>query len=329
MNKVFIASCRPRESVYEGHLRRLAGLSRGRETVFTDSPAQADLILIVDIDDHDLHNSVRRNRVWMRYPAKSFGLDEDGWHAPPRFLHGVYNSVSRSESAGGRFQTFGYYIHQQRFPNPCPDPERVWTMPKDLLFSFSGRNCHAVRERLFQQVFPTRDVLLEDTSNYNHFQAEPPVELARKHQEGFWNTAMRSKFALCPRGAGPASIRLFEMMEAGIAPVIISDEWCRPLGPAWEQFALFVAEKDVGDLYQIVKVHEDEYRERGRMARKAFEDFFAPDQYWEGLLKTTDYVANNQTMPEASYAWTVHFWVLWQRLKRQRIKWGTRLKRYF
>lgn len=327
MNRVCISSCGGNEVVYGELLQRLARLSRSRETVFVESPAVADLILVVDIKDQNLYGNLRRNRVWRRYPAKAFGVDEDD--SPPPFLHGVYASLPKDWTASGRFQSFGYYIHSQRFSNACPDPELVWRAPKDLLFSFSGRISHGVREQLFRLQFPAGKVLLEDTSAYNHFQADLPSEVSRSNRERYWTTAMRAKFALCPRGNGTSSIRLFEMMEAGIPPVIISDEWTPPVGPRWEEFALFVPEARIGSLFQIVKAHEGEYAERGRLARRAHEEFFAPDRYWDGLMRAIDHIRQNQRVPEAFYARTAHLWVLRQKLRRQRIKWGTRLKRYF
>ena len=322
-----ITSCGGREVVYEEILRSLARRSRGRETVFVDSPACADLILVVDIKAENLYGNLRRNRVWLRYPGKSFGIDEDDF--PPPFLHGVYASAPKDREASCRFQGSGYYIHSQRFPNACPEAEQVWSAPKDRLFSFSGRISHRVRKELFQLRFPAESVLLEDTSAYNHFQDNLPGEVSRKHREQYWNTAMRAKYALCPRGNGASSIRLFEMMEVGIAPVIVSDDWTPPLGPRWDEFTLRVAEADIGSLFEIVKAHEDEYQLRGRKARKAFEEFFAPDRYWDGLLQAIARIRQNQRVPEAFYAWASHWWVLRNRLRRERIQWGTRLKRYF
>jgi hypothetical protein len=40
------------------------------------------------------------------------------------------------------------------------------------------------------------------------------------------------------------------MMEAGIAPVIISDVWVPPLGPNWSEFALLV-DKIRKDIYSL------------------------------------------------------------------------------
>jgi hypothetical protein len=185
-----------------------------------------------------------------------------------------------------------------------------------------------VRETLFRQQFPAKSVVLEDTSIYNHFQPNVLPEGFREYQGKYWNVALRSKFALCPRGNGASSIRVFEMMEAGIAPVLISDEWTPPLGPRWEDFALFVPESEIGDLFRIVKAHEGEYVERGRLARRAYEEFFAPDRYWDGLLQSIEHIRQHQKVPEAFYAWSIHLWLLRQKLRRQRIKWGTRVKRF-
>jgi Exostosin family len=99
----------------------------------------------------------------------------------------------------------------------------------DLLFFFAGRVSHRVRRQLFAQKFNGADVLVEDTSAYFHFGSEPESRLPARRN--YWQMASRSKYALCPRGAATSSVRIFEMMEAGIAPVIIADDWLPPVGP--------------------------------------------------------------------------------------------------
>jgi hypothetical protein len=54
-----------------------------------------------------------------------------------------------------------------------------------------------------------------------------------------------SKFVLCPRGYACSRWRLFETMMAGRVPVIISDQWVPPEGPAWERFSVRVSQKHV------------------------------------------------------------------------------------
>jgi hypothetical protein len=72
-------------------------------------------------------------------------------------------------------------------------------------------------------------------------------------------------------------MRIFEMMEASIAPVIVADDWLPPLGPSWEEFALFVPESEISSIYGKVKAHEGEFAHRGRLARQTWEQYFSPE----------------------------------------------------
>ena len=53
---------------------------------------------------------------------------------------------------------------------------------------------------------------------------------------------------ICPRGWGSSSIRLFEVMEMGRVPVIISDAWVNE-APKWADFSVRVSEADVFEAY--------------------------------------------------------------------------------
>lgn len=296
---IFLSSCSGpnSESIYCSELGRIAGLCTTETVTLVSTPEEADLILIVDIGEAHLNADLRRNRVWQKWPEKSFAYYE----GPdlPRFLHGLHSSARKSWSGSGRFQACAYPLFQRRYPNPCPSPMDLATVPRDLLFSFAGRASHRVRRRLFSLTFPPDEVVIENTSAYNHF-CEGEVNREEAHTR-FWNLARRSKYGLCPRGAGTSSIRLFEMMEAGIAPVIIADDWLPPCGPKWEDFALFVPESNVGSLYKIVKAHETEYLHRGRLARQAWEQFFAPDRYWDFILESIRRIQKHQKISESTY----------------------------
>lgn len=184
---------------------------------------------------------------------------------------------------------------------------------KDLLFSFAGRASHRVRKKLFAMIFPPDEVIVKNTSaSYYHFnnKAENREEACKR----YWDLARRSKYALCPRGFGISSVRLFEMLEAGIAPVIIADGWLPPWGPKWEDFALFVPENEIGSVYEQVKAHETEYLERGRLARKAWEQYFSPENYWSFLLESLHQIQKKQKLEERFYLKLVplmaaHEWV--------------------
>jgi hypothetical protein len=315
--KVFISSCGTSESFYGRELKRMAGLCMSLRSVFVDRPEDADLILVVDMDEADVFANLRRNRVWRRFPEKSFGIYEGD--NPPRFLHGIYTAVPRDWTHLGRFQSCGLWMHQVAFPLACPAPDRAWETPKSLLFSFMGRISHPVRRRLLQLSFPTDGVVMVDTSTYNHFQTGPKER--SPWQDEYWPVAQRSKYVLCPSGSGATcGTRLFDMMQAGIAPVIICDKWVPPLGPNWDEFALFVAERDIKHLYGIIKEHDPEWKMRGQKARQAYENWFAPDTYWASLVGSIRKIQQQQRVPEKVYARILPWMTLLERTRQARIR---------
>jgi hypothetical protein len=315
--KVFISSCELGESFYGRELKRMAGLCKSLQSVFVDRPEDADLILIVDMDEADVFANLRRNPVWRRYPEKSFGIYEGD--NPPRFLHGVYTAVPRDRTYLGRFQSCGLWMHQVAFPLVCPAPDRAWETPKSLLFSFMGRISHPVRRRLLQMSFPKEDVVIVDTSTYNHFQTGPKER--SPWQDEYWPVAERSKYVLCPSGSGATcGTRLFDMMQAGIAPVIICDKWVPPLGPNWNEFALFVAERDIKYLYGIIKERDSEWKMRGQKARQAHENWFAAETYWKSLIDSIRKIQQQQRVPESIYARSLPLLTLVERGRQARIR---------
>ena len=162
--KIFLSSCvgPSSESVYCAELGRLAGLCRTEDLKLVSAPETADLIFIVDIFEADLYAGLRRNRIWQKWPEKSFAYCEGD--APPTFLHGLHSSASKALSGSGRFQGCAYPVHQLCYPNPRPSAAELAATPKDLLFSFAGRASHRVRRQLFAHNFNRADVLVEDTS---------------------------------------------------------------------------------------------------------------------------------------------------------------------
>src|SRR5215217_4179087 len=321
---IFLSSCigPATESAYCAELTRLAGLCQTEDLNFVSAPDSADLILVVDIFESDLYRGLRENPVWQKWPEKSFAYCEAD--SPPDFLHGLHSSASKARSRTGRFQACAYPVHQFCYPNPRPSTAEIAATPKDLLFSFAGRPSHRVRRQLFAQNFDGTDITVEDTSAYYHFESDTKH---RSHsQRHYWQLAARSRYALCPRGAGASTIRIFEMMEAGIAPVIVSDDWLAPIGAPWEQFALRVPERAIASVYDKVKAHEHEYRDRGQLAREAWEQYFSPQNYWTFMLASIRRIQEHQKLPEAAYATTMPLLALREWSRQRRIRTMIQLK---
>lgn len=322
---IFLSSCvgPAAESVYCAELGRLVGLCRTEDLKLVSAPETADLILIVDIFETDLYAGLRRNRIWQKWPEKSFAYCEGD--CPPTFLHGLHSSASKSLSGSGRFQGCAYPVHQLCYPNARPPAADLAATPKDLLFFFAGRASHRVRRQLFAHNFDRADVLIEDTSSYNHFAGQTENHRVRARRP-YWEMASRSKYALCPRGAGTSTVRIFEMMEACIAPVIVADDWLPPLGPSWEEFALFVPESEISSIYEKVKAHEGEFARRGRLARQAWEQYFSPENYWSFILRSIRRIQENQKYAELFYARSLSLLAVQEWGRQRRIRTSIRLK---
>ena len=131
-----------------------------------------------------------------------------------------------------------------------------------------------MRKRLFRQPVYHRDVLIESTDSYQHWNSDPAYQDHRvRGQERYAKVLQQSSFFLCPRGAGASSIRLFEVMQAGAVPVIVSDRWIPNADIPWHKFALFVRERDLPNLDTIIRRRAAEAPHRAKQARHAWEKY--------------------------------------------------------
>jgi hypothetical protein len=159
----------------------------------------------------------------------------------------------------------------------CAVPE------KRYLFTFQGGSTSLLRKRMFNLKFNRPDVLIENTSQYYHWDDSQPGR--RDRQLAYAETVVASHFVLCPRGAGSGTIRFFEVMAAGIAPVLLSDDYELPPGPAWNTFLLRVAERNISRLPALLQPHVGSSAERGRLAREAFLAHFSPELEFDRIIE--------------------------------------------
>tara|TARA_R100000008_G_scaffold1988_1_gene1642 strand:- start:4311 stop:5114 length:804 start_codon:yes stop_codon:yes gene_type:complete len=98
---------------------------------------------------------------------------------------------------------------------------------REIVFSFMGSYItHPVRRRIHEHLSVRDDCYVADTGMW-HFEGseEKQIQNRQRYIELLGNT----KYSLCPRGTGPSSIRIWESMAMGAAPVIISDSLQMPL----------------------------------------------------------------------------------------------------
>lgn len=236
----------------------------------TDDPDAADVILFVENCAPITHYiEALQHPVYRAHPEKCFLFTRSD--APVPFLPGIYASISRRWYDPARTRS-GFYLDLFDKEFITYDPSLT---DRDYLYSFIGQmSTHPVREALAELSHSSQ--FIQDTSNYWPYgDLDEPTR--SRLEEQYVDVAQRSRFVLCPRGRGTSSIRLFEMMQMGRPPVIISDEWVPPEGPDWNEFSLRVAEEDVSQIPRLLAAHADEAIEMGRKARQAWEAWFSPE----------------------------------------------------
>ena len=222
---------------------------------------------------------VVHNRLYARWPLKCVCISETD--TPTFFLPGLYAANAKSFLSNGRVETINYLISARTKANQelkKLDPRGV---DKTYLYSFMGASNSWARKHLFRLAARRPDTLVESTDAYNHWTStEDEFERRQANRQRYAEVMARSKFTLCPRGCGLSSLRLFEAMSLGVAPVIISDRW-RPIADIDWSFAIFVKERDIKRIDDIMRSHQEEWRERGDRGRLIYETLLTPDRVQE------------------------------------------------
>lgn len=264
----------------------------------TDDPVAADLILIAGSFGSD-PTLLLDHPLYRQSPDRCAVYTEDDNYLP--LAPGVYCSAQVDQhSRAGRTFSYSYISRDGQYSNPFVGSEWEDLSPqKSLLFSFQGGSTSMLRKRMFNLTFGRSDCLIENTSTYYHWDLSQPGRIER--QQHYARTLAASRFVLCPRGAGSGSIRLFEVMNAGIAPVLISDDYLLPPGPDWNSFLLRIPERDVARLSEILDPHADSAAERGRLARQAWLQHFAPEREFDAIAALCHAAIHHGPPSEATF----------------------------
>ena len=260
-------------------LQESANDDRFGKHYLADNPDQADIILFVEGHGHGdpYLLSIRRHPVYQRFAEKCFAYQDDD--VAVAVLRGVYPSIRKRDYLPDRCRSAGYIARIARNESIRYDPSprsRKW------LYSFFGEANSEVRRVLLRNTHT--EGLVRDTKGIRLWQMGPGLEQDRFTTE-YAESILESQFVLCPGGYGPTSYRLFETMEMGRVPVILSDEWVPPSGPRWEEFSVRVPEHLVGELPIILKRLSDQHEEMGRRARVAWEQWFAKPVCFHRLVE--------------------------------------------
>jgi hypothetical protein len=231
-------------------------------------PRDAEFIILADTGYFGWSDLVASIDRYSAFEGKYvLTINNSDWPYP--VFDGFYPSLTRHWP--GAF-SWGFYL----------DPttiriENGQIYQRKFLYSFVGRaRTHRVRQKLL--ALDTPDCPCIDIDNI-------PERLGNFDYHRTYNDLMyNSDFVLCPRGFGASSIRLFEVMRAGKAPVIISDQWIAPPLVDWDSFAIQIKESDILSIPNVLEYHKDECDARGKLAKQAYNKYFSADVYLETII---------------------------------------------
>jgi hypothetical protein len=280
--KILLASITQKETI--GMMNERAKASQTHQLV--NDPADADLILMLGNDarqpemllDHPLYRA---------YPDRCAVYTEEDSYLP--LIPGVYCSARYDQSTRiGRVFNYSYITRNGRHCNTFlresgTGSQSTFSSEKKYLFSFQGGSTSPLRKRLFKLEFGRPDVLIENTATYRHWDNSDSNR--SDFQRHYAQTLRESHFVLCPRGAGLGSIRLFEVMAEGIAPVLISDKYVLPPGVDWDSFLLRFPESQIHRLVELLTPHLPSAQQRGDRARAEFEKAFRGDLEFDRIVE--------------------------------------------
>ena len=249
----------------------------GNDLCITHLAEQADLILFVNSYTDTRYRFIRHHPLTVQHSHKCFlfsQLDD-----PIHVLPGVYANLNGRHHRPGWSNSFCFVDSYKS--NPYIAKAREVCSERLLQFSFLGRDSHPVRKKLFAHRFDRADVLIEQTAEYNHWARD---ERAEEFQRRYAEVSASSRFIICPRGVGVSSMRLFEAMELGCVPVIVSDDWVPPSGPRWDDFSIRVPEQNLHQLEAIIVEREVDWEVMATLARQEWLHWFQAKNFLRQIV---------------------------------------------
>jgi hypothetical protein len=236
---------------------------------------EADLILLFESVSTKFWTyaaELRRDPTFAQYNEKIVCINEDD--AGRGFLAGCYTSLAKhnfKHNLSHRIHRAIPFLKHYNIPLKS-DAVRSQPASHRYLFCFRGASLtNPIRRKLFKcfASFPGAKLVCVNKSFGKH---------GSQDMIDYVEEILQSKFVLCPAGFSPLTVRLFETMQLGRCPVIISDQWVPIAGVDWRNFCVIVPEREVKSLPKILAAREAEAVDLGTRARIAWEKNFAPEQ---------------------------------------------------
>lgn len=182
-------------------------------------------------------------------------------------------------SAGGNRKN-GNIVPIPLICSPIPPTFLPQKAEKHIFASFVGSMTHPIREKIYHAVYNKPDYVL---LMCNWSNTVPQQNLIK-----FIDVTSSSKFSLCPRGYGPTSFRMYEILQLGSVPVYVSNDhylpWCDDL--TWSDFCVIISESEIDKIDEILKsIDDDKYAVMLSKGKEVYQEYFTLDGMVNNIIK--------------------------------------------
>lgn len=249
-------------------LEQLQSYNQWRTDVqFVQSPEQADLFVFFEafsFKPQSYGSQILQDPIIGNSLDKVYVINTDD--IPRGFLPGVYVSLSRKA-----YDPIWYRpgVYPGTYNEYLENPELRDRSPR-YLFSFRGNlGSHPVRRRLAQLLVDLPEGKIQPANQHFHTHSA-------EQKRAYTMDLAESQFVLCPRGWSPTTYRLFEAMQVGRCPVIVSDDWLPIDGIDWSRCSIRIRERNLDRIPALLLERRKDATALGAEARIIWEQNFTP-----------------------------------------------------
>jgi len=209
------------------------------------------------------------NQLTEKYPDEKFFtvVQYDGGTLIPIDNCKIFASSGDFSSPLGKNSSY------EPIPLLCDPHDGVPKEVREYKVGYVGRDTHPIRTKMNQ--------VLSHLPQYKF-----AVNLDHKRTEVFRDILYNSVFALCPRGFGPASFRMYEAIQMQCIPIYISDEFWLPFTDyiEWDKMCLLIKDDEIETIPEKVDalLESGEYQSMIDYGQEMYEKHLT----WDGCLNT-------------------------------------------
>ena len=270
--KVFLTSAYNYGNIYNPS-QWLRSKSEAAGSICTDDPDFADIIIFVESHPQfdPYFRKVIGHAIFKKYRHKCVLYRDSDLSITP--LPTISPSIESWQYYPKHKRTFHYIARYTE--NKTLDQSRInYNVDRDYLYSYMGSTTHEARKKILTIKHPAC-AFIKDTTGMKAWELNAADKVI--YERSYLEVINKSSFILAPRGIGPCTYRLFESMQLGRVPVIISDAWVNIPNIDWDKFTIRIPESQIQFIPEILSERKNEAVEMGRLARKYWEEYFSPE----------------------------------------------------